>query len=88
MSAVCSWADGSGKKAAGAIVTDIPNSGRGPMASVGCVPHGENGLELELLRTHTLNSVHLEYNLEAGKLILLALRYGNLPYFCSMGTRL
>ena len=77
VSAVCSWADGSGRKAAGAVVTDIPNSGRGPVASIGCVTHGENGLELELLRTQTLGTVHLEYNLEAGKLILLALRYGN-----------
>ena len=73
VSAVCSWSDGSGRKAAGAIMTDIPNSGRGPVATVGCVTHGDNSLEL--LRTHTLDSVNLEYNLEAGELILLALRY-------------
>lgn len=71
---MCSWSDGSGRKAGGAIV-DIPNNGRGPVASVGCVTHGEGGLELELLRTQTHDCIHLEYNLEAGKLILLALRF-------------
>ena len=70
---MCSWSDSNGRKAAGAIVTDISNNGRGPIASVECVTHGDNSLEL--LRTQTLDSVNLEYNLETGKLILLAFRY-------------
>ena len=74
VSAVCSWEDGLGRKAAGAIVSDLP--GGGSVAAVGCVAHGGNGgMELELLRTQTLDSVHLDFNLEAGKLILLALRF-------------
>ena len=35
---------------------------------------GANG-SLELLRTQTLEAVRLNFNLEASKLILLALRY-------------
>lgn len=35
---------------------------------------GVGGVEVELLRTTTLEKVHLTFNLESGRLILLALR--------------
>ena len=74
VSAVCSWEDGAGRKAAGTIITDLP--GMEGTAIVGGVTHGERGAstELELLRTQTLDHVDMLFNWEAGKLILLALR--------------
>ena len=75
VSAVCSWEDGAGRKAAGAAtltngivpaVTGVPNL-TDTAEEVGPV-------EVELLRTQTLDVVHLSFNLESGRLILLALR--------------
>lgn len=76
VSAVCSWEDGMGRKAAGAIVTDLPGMGPG-VAMVGGVAHGGGGGDttMELLRTQTLDCVDLLFNFEAAKLIFLALRY-------------
>ncbi|XP_003382357.1 PREDICTED: suppressor of fused homolog [Amphimedon queenslandica] len=74
VSAVCSWEDGAGRKAGGAIVTDLP--GMGPSISVvgSVAPHGaEGGTTMELLRTQCLNYVELSFNFEAAKLLFLAL---------------
>ena len=35
---------------------------------------GAGGMTVELLRTTTLDRVHLTFNLESGRLVLLALR--------------
>lgn len=75
VSAVCSWEDGQGRKAAGTIVTDLP--GMGPnVPMVAGIAHGQSGSDttLELLRTQTLDKVNLLFNYEAAKLIYLALR--------------
>ena len=75
VSAVCSWEDGAGRKAAGAAtlangivpaITGVPNT-------AGNAEEAE-AVEVELLRTQTLDAVHLSFNLESGRLILLALR--------------
>lgn len=52
-----------------------------PAVGGGAMPNGAGGVEIELLRTTTLDSVRLSFNLESGQLILLALRYplGTLP---------
>lgn len=75
MSAVCSWEDGMGRKAAGAIVTDLP--GMGPSISVvgSVAAHGaDGGSMMELLRTQCLDYVELAFNFEAAKLLFLALK--------------
>jgi suppressor of fused-like protein len=76
VSAVCSWEDGCGLKAAGSIITELPGM-EGPPAVRG-VAHckGSEGgdMTIELLRTQTLKDVHLVFNLEAAKLIILALK--------------
>lgn len=75
VSAVCSWEDGAGRKAAGAAIL-----ANGVEPAVTGVPNLVGNAEeagpvvLELLRTQTLDSVHLCFNLESGRLILLALR--------------
>ena len=76
VSAVCSWEDGLGRKAAGTIITDLPGM-EGVPAVVEGVAHGEThgNTVIELLRTLTLEEVNLIFNLEAAKLLLLALKY-------------
>lgn len=73
VSAICSWEDGLGRKAAGTIITDLPGM-EGVPPTVGGVAHGEVDMTIELLRTQTLDQVNLLFNLEAAKLVLLALK--------------
>lgn len=70
VSAVCSWEDEKGRRGGGAVVADLPSL----LTAVGGTPSQDGG-ELELLRTTTLDKVHLTFNQESGRLILLALRY-------------
>lgn len=72
VSAVCSWEDEHGRRGGGAVMGDLPSLL--PVVGGTTRQDGVGGVEVELLRTTTLEKVHLTFNLESGRLILLALR--------------